>query len=95
MPGLEDNSEFTHFVEQYLGNMTGEVEETIFDVNCLVLDDKHVVVNSDSPQLTTYLRKHNLEPIFCPFRNRFFFDGGWHCLTLDIERAGGQKDYGL
>jgi len=95
VPGQEDNSQFTHFVEQYLGNMTGEVEETVFDVNCLVLDDKHVVVNSDNPQLTAYLRKHNLEPIFSPFRNRFFFDGGWHCLTLDIERAGGQKDYGL
>ncbi len=95
VPGQEDNSQFTHFVEQYLGNMTGEVEETVFDVNCLVLDDKHVVVNSDNPQLVAYLRKHNLEPVFSPFRNRFFFDGGWHCLTLDIERAGSQKDYGL
>ena len=95
VPGQEDNLEFTNFVEKYLGEMVGEVEETVFDVNCLVLDDKHIVVNSDNPDLYKLLRQHNLEPIFCPFRNRFFFDGGWHCLTLDIERTGTQQDYGL
>ena len=95
VPGEEDNTEFTYFVEKYMGELTGEVEETVFDVNCLVLDDKYIVVNSDNSDLYKFLRKHNLEPIFCPFRNRFFFDGGWHCLTLDIERSGVQKDYGL
>ena len=69
--------------------------ETILDVNCLVLDDKHVVVNSDNPILVDALHKHNMEPVFCPLRHRFFFDGGWHCLTLDIEREGGQNDYEL
>jgi N-dimethylarginine dimethylaminohydrolase len=95
VPGEEENNAFTEFVGKWLDNWTGEVEETIFDVNCLVVDDKYVVVNSDSPELTNVLHKHNMEPIFCPLRHRFFFDGGWHCLTLDIERDGNQIDYGL
>ena len=95
VPGEEDNDEFTKFVETWLNNWVGEVEETIFDVNTLVLDDRYVVVNSDNPVLVNALRKHNMEPVFCPLRHRFFFDGGWHCMTLDIERDGVQQDYGL
>lgn len=95
VPGEEDNDEFTNFVETWLENWIGEVEETIFDVNTLVLDDRYVVVNSDNPVLVDALHKNNMEPVFCPLRHRFFFDGGWHCLTLDIEREGGQEDYGL
>ena len=95
VPGEEENNEFTAFIETWLDNWTGEVEETIFDVNCLVLDDKYVVVNSDNPVLVDVLHKHNMEPVFCPLRHRFFFDGGWHCLTLDVERDGEQQDYDL
>jgi hypothetical protein len=95
VPGEEDNDEFTNFVESFLPNWTGYVEETIFDVNCLVLDDRHVVVNSENPYLLDNLRKHNMEPVVCPLRHRFFWDGGWHCLTLDIKRRGGQIDYGI
>jgi len=95
VPGEEDNDEFTHFVESFLPNWTGYVEETIFDVNCLVLDDRHVVVNSENPHLIENLRKYQMEPVICPLRHRFFWDGGWHCLTLDIKRKGEQIDYGV
>jgi hypothetical protein len=95
VPGEEGNDQFTEFVESFLPNWTGYCEETIFDLNCLVIDDRHVVVNSDNPELMKVLKKHNITPIVCPLRNRFFWDGGWHCLTLDIKRAGGQIDYGI
>jgi hypothetical protein len=95
VPGEEDNHDFTKFVESVLPNWTGFVEETIFDLNCLVLDDKYVVVNSNSKELYSVLNKHNMEPIYCPLRHRFFWDGGWHCLTLDVKRRGGQNDYGI
>ncbi len=95
VPGEEQNDEFTFFVEKFLGNWTGMAEETIFDVNCLVIDDKHVVVNSDNSYLLENLHKKNIVPIVCPLRHSFFWDGGWHCLTLDIKRKGGQVDYGI
>jgi hypothetical protein len=95
VPGEEDNHDFTKFVESVLPNWTGFVEETIFDLNCLVIDDRYVVVNSNSKELNSVLKKYNLEPIYCPLRHRFFWDGGWHCLTLDVRRRGNQIDYGL
>jgi hypothetical protein len=95
VPEEENNDEFTHFVETFIGNWTGFVEETIFDVNCLVIDDKNVVVNTENPQLLQALTQHGINPVVCPLRHRFFWDGGWHCLTLDIKRNGGQIDYGI
>lgn len=95
VPGEEDNDEFTHFVETVLPHWTGYAEETIFDINCLVIDDRHVVTNSDNPQLLEIFRRHKIEPIICPLRHRFFWDGGWHCMTLDVVRRGGQVDYGI
>lgn len=95
VPGEEGNDQFTEFVESFLPNWTGYCEETIFDLNCLVIDDRHVVVNSDNPTLLKILESRGITPIVCPLRNRFFWDGGWHCLTLDIRRQGGQYDWGL
>ena len=95
VPGEEDNDEFTYFVEGMLSNWTGFVEETVFDVNCLVVDDKHVVVNTSNPYLLDNLKRKGIEPIVCPLRHSFFWDGGWHCLTLDVNRRGVQQDYGI
>lgn len=95
VPGQEANDEFTAFVEGWLENWVGNVEETVFDVNCLVIDERHVVVNSDSREVIKALEERQITPIVCPLRHRFFFDGGWHCLTLDVKRRGGQRDYGV
>lgn len=95
VPDQEDNDDFTYFVEYFLENLTGQVDETVFDVNVLVIDDKHVVVNSASKELFKVLKENGMEPIHCPIRHRFFFDGGWHCLTLDTIRKGEQVDYGI
>jgi hypothetical protein len=95
VPGEERNDQFTHFVESFLPDWTGFVEETIFDINSLVIDEKNVVINSNSPNLIKLLESKGINPIVCPLRHRFFWDGGWHCLTLDVRRSGGQNDYGL
>jgi hypothetical protein len=94
VPGQEDNTEFTIFVEQWLDNWVGYVEETVFDVNVVVLDEHHVCVNNpNNEQVNTFLKKHKMEPIHVPFRHRYFHDGGLHCLTLDLNREGIQQDY--
>lgn len=92
--GEEDNDEFTHFVETWLQDWVGYVEETVFDVNVLVLDEHHVCVsNPHNEQVNTFLKKHNMEPIYVPWRHRYFWDGGLHCITLDLVREGTQQDY--
>ena len=31
--------------------------------------------------------------VHVPFRHRWFWDGGLHCITLDLYREGTQQDY--
>jgi hypothetical protein len=94
VPGEEDNIEFTLFVENWLDNWVGYVEETVFDVNVLVLDEHHVCVNNpNNEQVNAFLKKHKMEAIHIPWRHRYFHDGGLHCLTLDLYREGQMVDY--
>jgi len=93
LPGEEKNDDFTNFVEAWLQEWVGYCEETVFDVNVLMLDDKHVCVNNYNKTVFDYLKKHNIEPIISPFRHRFFWDGGLHCITLDLFREGSMENY--
>lgn len=94
LAGEEDNDEFTHFVDTWLTNWVGYVEETVFDVNVLMLDEHHCCIsNPNNEQVNTFLKKHKVEPVYVPFRHRYFWDGGLHCITLDLYREGVQQDY--
>jgi hypothetical protein len=93
VPGQEDNDEFTYFVESWLQDWVGYAEETVFDVNVLVLDENHVCINNMNPTVVNFLRKHGMEAVHVPWRHRYFWDGGLHCITLDLYREGTQKDY--
>jgi len=86
--GEEDNDEFTNFVESWLQDWVGYVEETVFDVNVLMLDEHHCCVSQqNNEQVNAFLKKHNIEPVYIPWRHRFFWDGGLHCITLDLVRG--------
>tara|TARA_R110000822_G_scaffold138520_1_gene276106 strand:- start:108 stop:1208 length:1101 start_codon:yes stop_codon:yes gene_type:complete len=94
VPGEEDNDHLTFFIEAWLSDWVGYVEESVFDVNVLVLDEHHVCVsNMNNPDINAFLKKHKMEPVHVPWRHRYFWDGGLHCLTLDLYREGIQKDY--
>jgi hypothetical protein len=94
LAGEEGNNEFTHFVETWLQDWVGYVEETVFDVNVLMLDEHHCCVsNPNNAQVNEFLKKHKVEPVYVPWRHRYFWDGGLHCITLDLYREGVQKEY--
>lgn len=93
VPGEEDNAAFRLFVESWLEDWVGYVEETVFDVNVLVLDEHHVCVNNMNPTVIEFLKKHKMEAIHVPWRHRYFHDGGLHCLTLDLYRESKMQDY--
>jgi hypothetical protein len=95
VPEQEENHEFTDFVETWLKDWVGYVEETVFDVNVLVLDEHHVCVNNMNPVVISFLKKHNMEAVHVPWRHRYFWDGGLHCITLDLVRRGKQQDYNI
>ena len=94
MPGEERNDAFINFVNKWLGEWVGYVEETVFDVNVLVLDEHHVCVSNDKNEIVNaFLKKHKMEPVHIPWRHRFFWDGGLHCITLDLKRQGTKENY--
>ena len=62
--------------------------------NVLMLDEHHCCVsNPNNEQVNNFLKKHNVEPVYIPWRHRFFWDGGLHCITLDLQRKGTQQNY--
>jgi hypothetical protein len=93
VPGEELNNDFTNFVEDWLGHWVGYVEETVFDVNMLVIDEKNVVCNNYNEQVFKAFDRHGITPHIVNFRHRYFWDGGLHCITSDLHREGTQKDY--
>jgi hypothetical protein len=88
LPGEEDNDSFSDFVECWLKDWVGHAQETYVDVNVLVLDEKHVCVPKYNKDIFEFFAKHDIEPIIVPFRHRCFWDGGLHCMTLDLYRDG-------
>ena len=91
--GQDTTPEFASFVDTYLSKWTGYVQETVFDVNCLVLDEQHVIFSSYNKQVFDYCEKHSIVPIISPLRHKYFFDGGISCCTQDIRRRGGLETY--
>jgi len=93
VPGEELNDEFTEFVEGWLNHWVGYVEETVFDVNMLVIDQQNVVCNNYNEQVFDAFERHGITPHIINFRHRYFWDGGLHCITSDVHREGTQQDY--
>lgn len=93
IPGFEQDQEVVDVVETWLGHWTGYVEETVFDVNMLIVDPKNVLVFNYNKQVFDALSRYGITPHVVPFRHRYFWDGGIHCVTLDLHREGTMQDY--
>jgi len=80
-------------ITSWLSDWVGYAKETVFDVNVLSLDEEHVVVSNYNKEVFQFFKKHKIEPIISPWRHRFFWDGGLHCITVDLEREGPRERY--
>ena len=90
IPGQEDDTELASFVDQWLNRWTGFAAETVFSINALMLDEKHVVINigQNRDDIVDFLEENGITPIVCPQRHQYFWDNGIHCMTLDLNREG-------
>jgi hypothetical protein len=93
IPGFEQDQDVVNVVETWLGHWTGYVEETVFDVNMLIIDPKNVMVFNHNKQVFDALDRYGITPHIVPFRHRYFWDGGIHCVTSDLHREGVMQDY--
>jgi hypothetical protein len=91
--GQTPTPEFTDYVNTYLTKWTGFVAETVFDVNCLVLDEQHVIFSAYNKEVFEFCHRHKIEPIISELRHNYFWDGGISCCTQDLRRRGGLETY--
>lgn len=91
--GQTPTPEFTAFVNTYLTQWTGFVAETVFDVNCLVLDEENVIFSAYNKDVFDFCKQHRINPIISELRHSYFWDGGVSCCTQDLIRQGGLESY--
>jgi hypothetical protein len=91
--GEEHNDQLIEFVNTWLSDWVGFVEETVFDVNMLSIDENTIICNNYNKEAFNHFKKHRVEPIVFNFRHRYFWDGGIHCITQDLYREGKMEDY--
>jgi hypothetical protein len=93
IPGFEHDQDVIHTVESWLSHWTGYVEETVFDVNMLIIDPKNVIVFNYNQLVFDSLNRYGITAHVVPFRHRYFWDGGIHCVTVDLHREGTLNDF--
>ena len=93
IPGFEYDNDVVEVVESWLGHWTGYVEETVFDVNMLIVDPKNVIVFNENNRVFSALHRYGITPHVINFRHRYFWDGGIHCVTADLHREGAMQDF--
>ena len=74
------------FIDNYLSHWIGYCDETLFDINLSIIDEDNVMVISDNSLVYEKLESLNIKTHRVPFRHRFFWDGGLHCITNDLVR---------
>ena len=82
--------DFYDYVNEWLDDWVTYVEETVFDLNMLVIDEKNVIVNGHNEKAFDAFERHGITPHIVNFRHRYFWDGGLHCITADLAREGEQ-----
>jgi hypothetical protein len=88
MPGFEQDHNLVHMVDHYFDEWVGQVSETVFDVNILIVNPKNIVVSTHNDQVEAACARHGIEMHVVPFRHKYFWDCGIHCVTNDLSRVG-------
>lgn len=83
------NNNVMTIADQWLGDS----RETVFEVNMLVVDEKNVLCIAEDDSACRKMESLGITPHVVDFKTRGFWDGGIHCLTLDIHRQGECMDY--
>lgn len=93
IPGFESDPNLLHIVDHYFDSWVGNASETVFDVNILVIDQKNIIVTSHNDQVEEACARHGIEVHVVPFRHRYFWDAGIHCITNDLHRIGHRQKW--
>ena len=76
------------WLDKYLENWRGYRQEVCFDLNVLILDRNNIVFARHIPKLFEKLKSLHIDCHVVEQRHYLYWDGGIHCSTLDVKRAG-------
>lgn len=97
--GMMDNAphHFNNYIKKFCRDWIGNYKETYFEVNVVPIDENNLMCigthNDVFEKLFIELEKNGITCHPVPWRTRGFWDGGIHCITLDVRRRGELKDY--
>lgn len=84
--GQENNKPLIEFIDAYLDNWTGLVEETTSTVNVLHIDKHNIICTNQDSKTIKKLNNYGVNVHLVELRHFHFWDSGIHCLTNDINR---------
>ena len=58
----------------------------VFNVNLLSIDSQTVIIEKNQKDLIKKLKQYKIDAIPMQLRHARTLGGGWHCITLDLER---------
>ncbi len=87
------NKAFNDHVIKHAQDWVGNYTETYFELNCLSIDEKNVVMLGENDLVAEELQRRGITVHWVPFRTRSFWDGAMHCLTVDIRRQSTVEDF--
>jgi hypothetical protein len=87
------NRAFNDHVIRHAQTWVGNYTETFFELNCLVINESNVMMLGYNGALEKTLNDRGITVHWIPFRCRGFWDGGMHCITVDIRRQSSIVDY--
>lgn len=84
---------FSKHIQEKAHTWVGNSTETVFEANMLVVDEHNVICIAEHEQSFKRMSELGITPHVVDFPTRHFWDGGIHCVTVDIRRTGGCKNY--
>lgn len=93
MPGFEQDNNLSQLVDHYFDEWVGQVSETVFDVNILIVDPKNIIVSTHNDLVYAACARRGIKVHVVPFRHRYFWDSGIHCITNDLSRTGTMESF--
>jgi len=79
------------YLSMWLNEWRGYTQDVAFDFNVLVVDSTNIFISNSQPKLQELLDKRGITCHIAPIRHNFFWEGGIHCITLDIKRKGNKR----
>jgi len=86
VPGFEKDNNMVEMVDHYFDEWVGQASETVFQVNILIVDPKNIIVSAHNDKVEEACARHGINVHIVPFRHKYFWDAGTHCITNDLNR---------